>query len=135
MAKSLKKKVEQRVRKGVKSAGKIIDKLSPNRGGPSAAKVAGVAVAGVAGAAGVVAAVQHFRKSSKGRATLHVRADGDRWIIAMDGAEEPADAFSTKEEALHAARDVAADAAPSELVIHRLDGSVMDKHSYEPSSR
>ncbi len=137
MSKTVPQKVAKRVRKGVKAAEKSITRLTPGRGG-SAAKVAGVAVAGVAvagvaGVAGVTAAVRRLRKGANGRATLHVRTEGDQWVIAADGRDGPIDAFRTKEEAVHAARNAAAEAAPSELVIHRLDGSVMDSHCYEPA--
>jgi len=132
MAKTLRQNVATRVRKGVKAAEKSITRLTPN-GGPSATTVAGVAVAGVAGVAGVTAAVRHLRKGMNGRATLHVRTEGDQWVIVAEGGNGPIDAFRTKEEAVHAARDTASEAAPSELVIHRLDGSVMDSHSYEPT--
>lgn len=132
MQKTLRKKVAKRVRKGVKAAERSITRLTPDRG-RSAATVAGVAAAGVAGAAGLVAAVRHLRRSANGRMTLHVRTEGDRWVVATENGTPPIDAFRTKEEAVHAGREAAAEAAPSKLVIHRLDGSVMDSHSYEPA--
>ena len=128
MAKSIGETVKKRVRKGAEALGR---KKAPD--GPAKAKLVGVAVAGVAGMAGIVAAVQHLRKGSNGTATLHVRTRGDEWILAADGREEPLEAFRTKEEAVDAARKAAAEAAPSELVIHRLDGSVMKTHHYEPA--
>ena len=130
MAKSLKRRVEKRVKKGVKAAEKSLEKLKPGSG-RSVAKVAGVAAVGVAGVAGIVAAVQHLRKGKNGRTTLHVRTEGDVWVITADGADGPIESFRTKEEAVDAAREAAGRAAPSELVIHRLDGSVMTSHSYQ----
>jgi hypothetical protein len=129
MAKPISKKLEKRVRRGAKAARKSLDRLTPN-GGPSAGKVAGIAAAGVAGVAGAAAAIHYFRRGSDGVAELHVQPDGEQWIIIAEGADDPIDRFGTKEEAVDAARDAAADAAPSELVIHRLDGSVMRSHGY-----
>lgn len=130
MANNLGKTVKKRVRKGMKKAEKTLDKITPDHG-PGAAKVAGMAAVGVAGVAGVVAAVRHLRNGTDGKTALHVRAEGDQWIIAADGADDALDRFRTKEEAVSAAREAAAKAAPSELVIHRLDGSVMASHSYQ----
>lgn len=124
------KTAEKKIKKGMKKAQKNIEKLKP-RDRAAAAKVAGVAAVGVAGVAGIVAAVQHLRKGRGGRATLHVRTEGDHWVIIAEGGDDALEAYRTKEEALAAARHAAAQAAPSELVIHRLDGSVMAKHSYD----
>lgn len=129
MAKPISKKLEKRVRRGAKAARKSIDRLTSN-GGPSAGQVAGVAAAGVAGVAGVAAAIHYFRRDSDGTAELHVQPDGEQWVVIAEGADHPIDRFGTKEEAVDAARDAAAEAAPSELIIHRLDGSVMRSHSY-----
>lgn len=129
MAKSLSKKVKKRVRKGAKAVEKSMKSLRANER-PSTGKLVGAAVAGVAGVVGIAAAVQHLRKGSNGKVTLHVRTEGDHWVLVADGADEPVETFRTKEEAVEAARNAAAQAAPSELVIHRLDGTVMKTHSY-----
>lgn len=146
-AKSIsKKKIEKNVKKGVKAvekkakavekkakaATKKAKKQLKGDKGPSKAKVAGVAAAGVAGIAGIAAALHYLRRDSKGRAKLHVIAKDSEWHITAEGKDEPLDRFSTKEEAVDAARDAAQQAAPSDLVIHRLDGTVMRSHSYDP---
>lgn len=141
-AKPISKKIEKRVKKGRKAAKKqakavekkakaVKESLTPGNK-PSRAKVAGVAAAGVAGIAGLAAALHYLRRDSQGRATLHVVANDSEWHITADGQEEPLHRFPTKEEAVDAAREAAQEAAPSDLVIHRLDGSVMRSHSYEP---
>lgn len=148
-AKPISKKIEKRVKKGGKAAKKqakaakkqakaakkkakaVKKTLTPGKK-TSKAKVAGVAAAGVAGIAGLAAALHYLRRDSEGRATLHVVANESEWHITADGQEEPLHRFPTKEEAVDAAREAAQEAAPSELVIHRLDGSVMRSHSYEP---
>lgn len=119
--KPLTKKIEKRWKKGRKAVEKA-----------STAKVAGVTAAGVAGVAGIAAAVRYLRRDAKGRARIHVMANESEWMISADGKEEPIETFRTKEEAVDAGRDAAQAAAPSKLVIHRLDGSVMRSHSYDP---
>lgn len=144
-AKPMSKKIEKKVKKGAKAVeqkAKAVEKrarkaakrgkkkLTSNKKA-SKAKVAGVAAAGVAGIAGIAAAVHLLRRDARGRHTLHVIANESEWLITADGKDEPLYRFPTKEEAVDAARQAAQEAAPSELVIHRLDGSVMRSHSYE----
>ncbi|MDX1492868.1 MAG: DUF2188 domain-containing protein [Longimicrobiales bacterium] len=152
-AKPISKKIEKQVKKGRKTVEKQAKKVGKKAKavekkakavtkkakkqlkadkGPSKAKVAGVAAAGVAGIAGIAAALHYLRRDSKGRAKLHVIAKDSEWHITAEGKDEPIDRFSTKEEAVDAARDAAQQAAPSDLIIHRLDGTVMRSHSYEP---
>jgi hypothetical protein len=131
MAKPMKKRIEKRLRKGAKSIEKSIDELKPSRG-PSRATMAGVAGVAVAGAAGVAAAVHRRRKGPRKATKLHVKRNGDReWVIAADGDDNPLGTFETKRAAVKAARSTAADVAPSDLFIHRSDGSVQESHSYE----
>lgn len=144
--KPISKKIEKRVRKGAKAVEKKAKaaekkaksvrktarkKLKASKG-RSKAKVASLAAAGVAGIAGIAAAVHYLRRDSKGRAKLHVVANGSEWHLTAEGKDDPVERFSTKEEAVEAGRKAAQEAAPSDLVIHRLDGSIMRSHSYEP---
>lgn len=126
------KKQAKAVEKKAKAVQKTVKKKLKSGDMPSKAKVAGVAAAGVAGMAGIAAALHYLRRDSKGRATLHVIADESEWHITAEGRDEPLHRFPTKEEAVDAAREAAQSAAPSELIIHRLDGSVMRSHTYEP---
>lgn len=143
--KPVSKKIEKRVRKKAKavekkaksmgkkakSAGKTAKKKL-TRSKASKAKVASLAAAGVAGIAGIAAALRYLRRDSKGRAKLHVAASESEWHLTAEGKDDPVERFSTKEEAVEAGRKAAQEAAPSDLIIHRLDGSVMRSHSYEP---
>lgn len=129
MAKPISKKIEKRLKKGAKSLEKSVKNLKP-KDGPSAAKIAGVAVAGAAGVAGIAAAVKYLR-DGRGAATLHVTPDGaDGWSITTEGRDKPVGAFGTKKAAVRAAREEAARIGPSELVIHRADGTIQKSHSY-----
>jgi hypothetical protein len=130
MAKPLSKRLEKQIKKGMKGVEKTVSSVKPKKG-PSPAKVAGVAGAAIAGAAGVAAAVHHLRRGPGSAATLHVRRNGDQlWEISAEGSDTPVGTYETKKAAVRAARKAAADAAPSDLVIHRTDGSVQVSHSY-----
>lgn len=144
--KPISKKLEKRVKKGAKAmekkakavekkaktVGKTARKKLQSSKGSSKAKVASLAAAGVAGIAGIAAALHYLRRDSKGRAKLHVLARDSEWHVTAEGKDDPVERFSTKEEAVEAGRKAAQKAAPSDLIIHRLDGSVMRSHSYEP---
>jgi len=137
MVKILTKKMEKRLAKSAKSVrkavGDSVDMVADearSHPGRSAAAALGVALVG---AAGVTAAYRYLRRSN-GEATLHVVPDGDDgWMIQDEGSPTAVSSFGTKREALRAARAAAADAAPSQLVIHRADGSVSREHRYEPT--
>ena len=95
--------------------------------GPSIAAIAGLAAAGAAGAA----AIHFIRKGPRYAAFLDVVPHGDgEWAIVADGSGEPIEVFSTKSEAVKAARKAAARVAPSDLAIHGRDGRVQRSHSY-----
>ena len=130
-AKAMEKKAKA-VEKKAKTVGKTARKKLKSSKGPSKAKVASLAAAGVAGIAGIAAALHYLRRDSKGRAKLHVVARDAEWHVTAEGKDDPVERFSTKEEAVEAGRKAAQKAAPSDLIIHRLDGSVMRSHSYEP---
>jgi hypothetical protein len=132
MGKSIKKRADeatQEIRKHVKAIEGSIDRIRP---APRRSKVTMAAVAGaVAGAAGVVAAVRHVRKGSDRVVTLHVQPTDEGWGLMTDGSEKPKTRFETKREAVSAGREEAAKSAPSDLVIHRRDGSVERSHAYK----
>jgi hypothetical protein len=91
--------------------------------------IAGAAVAGVAAAA----ATARIIVGRRGRTpvTYHVRPVEDGWTVGPDGAGAPASTHATKRAAVTEARRLAGEHAPSQLVIHRTDGTVQARHSYE----
>jgi hypothetical protein len=93
------------------------------------AKVAAAAV-GVAAVAAAGVAVARAARSGR-RDILRVTPRGERWEVRVEGNKNPSKVFDTKEEAVAAAREMAHRRLPSELVIHRADGSEQDHHSYE----
>jgi len=128
MAKPISKKIKKQAKSAAKSVGKSVDKFKKD--GASKAAIAGAAALG---AAGVAAAALHFlRRGPRGAAIFHVAPDEEAgWTLKAEGSREPLEAFRTKGSAVRAARKVAADAAPSELVIHGRDGAVLKSHSYD----
>jgi hypothetical protein len=92
------------------------------------AAAVGAGVAAVAATAGVVAA----RRARTPKVYIVAR-DGEEWSIRAAGAAAAASVHATKRAALDAARALARDAAPSELIIHRVDGTVQSRHGYAAS--
>jgi hypothetical protein len=131
------KKMEKRLGKGAKAVrdavGDSVERVTDearSHPGRSAAAALGVALVGAAG----ITAAYRFLRRPNGAATLHVVPDGeDGWMIRDGGSSATVSSFGTKREALRAARAAAAAAAPSQLIIHRADGSVSREHRYEPN--
>lgn len=92
----------------------------------------GKVLAGVAGVTAAAAAgYAAYRRSGNSAKVYHLQPAGDDgWEIRAEGAERATRVFDTKDEALTAARELARTTVPSELVIHRRDGSEADRHAY-----
>jgi poly(hydroxyalkanoate) granule-associated protein len=65
------------------------------------------------------------------RAVFSVLSREDGWAVTLTGEAEARGVYPTKDEALEAARALAGAHAPSQLVVHRKDGTVQDTLSYE----
>ena len=65
-----------------------------------------------------------------GEPTLEVVPREDGWAVQVAGASRATSVHATKEEAVERARALAADRAPSRLVVHKKDGTVQDEISY-----
>lgn len=71
-------------------------------------------------------------KHADEKTTLRVRPEEQAgWAVVQDGEQSNGKAYDTKREAVKVARDAAHKHLPSELVIHRTDGTIEDHHSYE----
>lgn len=101
---------------------------SHGNAGKILATAAGVAAATVAG----VVAVRKLRGDggAKHLTVYHVLPLDDGWSIKMEGAEEASSHHDTKKAALDAARELVKSREPSQLVIHRQDGTIQDAHTY-----
>jgi hypothetical protein len=133
MAKPISKKIKRTLRKSARTVEKSIGNLKSGRKKP-AGKSTVVAGAGVvvAAAAGVAVALHLLRKGLHNAATFHVMFNGDEgWTLRADGSGDAIQTFRNKAIAVRAARKAAADAAPSDLMIHKSDGTVQATHSYQ----
>ena len=92
---------------------------------------------GAAAAAGVtLAALRKMeglpRLGSTQDTVYHVKPRGSDggWEVQSEAADLPARRYDTKRDAVDQARKLAHRAAPSRLVIHRVDGTIQRKHDY-----
>lgn len=107
---------------------KSSEKTSRMTKGRVLATAAGVAAAT---AAGVVAVRKMKGDKEQPLKVFHVLPANDGWSVKAEGAQRAASTHSTKKEALDAARELVKSKEPSQLIIHRLDGSVQDAHTYQ----
>ena len=95
------------------------------------------AAAGIGIAAAVAAGVAVIRKarssspSPEGLSIYHLEPLDDTWKLTLEGATGAEAVFDTRDEGLTAARELANDQAPSELVVYRVDGSEQSRHRYD----
>lgn len=132
MVKPIAKKTQERFRRGAKTVEKSIRNLKPGhkKSHLKSTVLAGTGVVAAA-AAGVAVAAHFLRKERHDEATFHVNLDGDgAWALRTEGSDDPIQTCPTKASAVRAARKAAADAAPSDLLIHLSDGTVQAMHSY-----
>jgi hypothetical protein len=99
---------------------RAMDKVTP-------AKVA--TAAGVAAAA-AVAGVVAKKLVNRAGTTIAVEPSGDRWQVRVAGNQRPTKTYDLKSEAIEAGRELARKRVPSELVIHKSDGSEQTRHAY-----
>jgi hypothetical protein len=95
------------------------------------------AATGVAAAA-AAAGVAFFRATKdntpSGRKIYHVTPNSDGWEVKGQGAERAVSTHSTKKEALPSARELAHNQVPSQLVVHKSDGTIQESWSYDADS-
>lgn len=66
------------------------------------------------------------------RAVYHVAPqDDDGWKVELEGASRASSLHDTKDEALTAARELARGKVPAAVVVHRKDGTVQTRYSYD----
>lgn len=127
------RRTKRRMRRGIEVVEHALARARARSEAMSMARVAGFAGAAVAGLAG--AAAIYLVRNGNTVHVLHVRHDDQGWSLARDGAEENPERFSTKREAIAAGRAQASASAPSELQIHRRNGSVARSHRYGAGGR
>lgn len=70
-------------------------------------------------------------KAAAGRKVYHVAPHDDGWKVEAEGASRASSLHDTKDEALTAGRELAKSQTPSQVVVHRKDGSVQTEYTYD----
>lgn len=114
-------------RAGLRKAGSKVPVPETTGGKVAAAAAIGAAAAAVAGIAKVIS-----KRRAQGQLTkLRLEPHGDdHWRLLLDGDKSAHAEFDTKSDATEAARKLARESAPAELVICRADGTEQDRHVY-----
>lgn len=74
--------------------------------------------------------VEKWQGDGVSRIAYHVSTHGDGWKVQLEGADVPVATAGTKEEALETARGLAKDSEPSQVVVHKMDGTIQHSYSY-----
>ena len=61
---------------------------------------------------------------------FHVTPHDEGWKLMREGTAKPVSVHSTKDEAMTAAREVAKKAEPSQVVVHKMDGTIQSQFGY-----
>lgn len=64
------------------------------------------------------------------RTVYHLTPAENGWAVKLEGVDRPVSTRGTKDEALAAARELAQKHEPSQLVVHRLDGTIQTAYTY-----
>lgn len=64
------------------------------------------------------------------RTVYHVSPSGDRWKVKREGAAQAAKTFDLKAAAITYARSVAKNNKPSQVIVHRKDGTIETEWTY-----
>lgn len=134
MSETLIKTLDDAITPAQKLMEKVSDSLPEMSSTQKAAAAAGLGIA--VAAAGVM--VHKVRKGSADGGNsedgidnvFHLEPEGESWVLTQEGTAATRATFDTKEEGLEAARILAKNHTPSELVIHLMDGSEQRRHRY-----
>lgn len=64
------------------------------------------------------------------RKVYHLTPADNGWAVKLENVDAPLSTHGTKDEALAAARELAQKDEPSQLVVHRLDGTIQTAYTY-----
>lgn len=67
---------------------------------------------------------------SSGRRRYHVAKRDDGWEVKAEGAKRASAVEGRKVEAVERARQIAQNQSPSQVVIHKMDGTIQTEHTY-----
>ena len=65
------------------------------------------------------------------RKVYHVAPKDDRWEIKAEGAQRATKLTDTKKEAVAAAKEMAKRQLPSQLIVHKTDGTIQHEFTYD----
>jgi poly(hydroxyalkanoate) granule-associated protein len=69
--------------------------------------------------------------SNGARKVYHVTVHDEGWKVEAEGATRATSVHGTKNEAVSAAKELAQNQRPSQVVIHKQDGSFQTEHTYD----
>lgn len=64
------------------------------------------------------------------RTVYHVTSAEEGWKVIVEGTKEPIAVANTKDEAVTTARDMAKAVEPSQVVVHKMDGTIQTSYAY-----
>jgi uncharacterized protein YdaT len=64
------------------------------------------------------------------RTKLHVTSSDGGWKVKREGAERAASVQPTKQEAIDKARKIAKSEQPSQVIVHKKDGTIQTEYTY-----
>lgn len=128
--KSKMKSAPAKVREAATKAGSSLPKPKGGKGKALAAS-AGVAAAAVAAGVAYKLSGRGSAASRNGRSVYHVLPTDEGWQLKGSGAERAVSNHPTKKEALSAGRELAHSKVPSQLVVHKSDGTIQESWTYE----
>lgn len=68
------------------------------------------------------------------RLVYHVATHEDGWKVERQGTDKPLSTHATKDLAIDAAREIAQATEPSQVVVHRMDGTIQTNYTYDPAA-
>lgn len=75
--------------------------------------------------------ITKLEEQQTARPVFAVKAREDGWQIVQEGIDTPVAVHGTKDEAVEKGRALAVEAAPSQLVVYKKDGTIQDTFEYD----
>jgi poly(hydroxyalkanoate) granule-associated protein len=69
-------------------------------------------------------------RAAAAKKVFHISPHDEGWKLMLEGKKDPVSVHSTKDEAMTAAREAAKKAEPSQVVVHKMDGTIQSQFGY-----